>query len=297
MTEDKSIQQGFTQIYNGLMFTGKAITDAEFRLYCLLSYRTFQKNYCYPGRLRLAKEMGASVAKVDRVKKSLEQKGFIKKCRRGQGITNLYILHKPYFYEAEESPVNAQDESSTIRKEYKGKNTKKYNYLENQKSNEISYNNEEPTQRKSPSKSESSNSVILLSMLKRVKESFDEYSPESLEENELSSNTNAAFNGILYYFERYNQICKEEHPRYRRKQLEDCFFGFLNGIWEIEQRNIPVDQTIGEVIERWFYSAKRKDSNYLRLSHFVGKASSIFYNCLFYLYPEEVDTRTNKEDN
>jgi len=279
--KDKVQAQGFTKIPNKLMVIGGEITDAEFRLYCTLRYHAFQKDYCYPGRLRLAREIGASVAKVDRIKKKLEQKKLFKKIRRGQGKTNVYNLSELFFSEANNSNVIIQDDASMTQKEDEINKTKTINnYLVNQTSREISSNNGEPPQRKSPPRSKTPNEVIIISLLNRAKKEFDGFSEEKFKEYELSTSTNIAIKGISYYLKRYKEICRVEHPLYKYRQLHDCLFGFLSGMWEIEQRNLPMEQTIADVIERWF-ATTNEDPNNLRLSHFAGTASfTIFLNCL-----------------
>lgn len=279
ITEEKNQTKGFTMIPNGLIFGGKQLTNTEFRLFCTLRYHAFQKDNCYPGRVSLAEKMGVSVATVDRAKKSLEQKGLISKKRRGQGLTNYYYLAEIYFPEADESPMSAQNESSVIRKENKVNKKSFKNYLVNQTSHNFSSTNEEPTSWKSPTKSKTPNEVIIISLLNRIKKNYENYPVEEFEKNEFSANLTEAIRGILYYLQRYKQICGESHPLYKQLQLKDCLFGLLNGMWEIEQRSLPLEQTIREIIEKWFETTNENPNN-LHLSHFVGQASLIFYNCL-----------------
>lgn len=58
----------------------------------LLRY-AWQKDHCYPGQKRLAKEMGASERSVRTYLAELERKGFIEVRHRGQGRSNFYTLN------------------------------------------------------------------------------------------------------------------------------------------------------------------------------------------------------------
>lgn len=158
----------------------------------------------------------------------------------------------------------------------------------------ISYK-EEKTLSKSQPKSKTQPEVVFRSQLKKIKAYYDDLfisRPDVLEENELSPNTTAAVNGIIYYINKYKFICGIDHPYYKKKQLEDCFLWFLNGIWDIEQANLAVEETIRKVIDRWFYTTN-PHSNNLKLSHFVGKGSLVFWNSLQGVI---VDLGVNREE-
>lgn len=134
-------------------------------------------------------------------------------------------------------------------------------------------------------KRETPTDVIFLSQLKKLKVKLDSQLEKITdarlnEEYELSRNTNASLKGILYYIRKYKAVLGVDHPRYKSPQVHDCMLGFLSGIWDIEQTNLPVDETVIRVVDRWFASTRTEENN-LRLNHFVGNSGKniIFYNC------------------
>jgi hypothetical protein len=277
------MNKGFTQIPNRVIWSGKKLTDEEFRLYCALQSHKFHKEVVFPGREKLAKEMGASVAKVDRVKKHLELKGAFRKKRRGQGETNLYFLDDNFLLEADNSPVSCLGDSPVSGKEEKENNTN--NYLKTSqpgKRTEVGGNPQpypEPQPHTNPP-----TDVIFRAHLKSLKALIDTQFSKLISENAFqeygySTDTAACINGILYYVHKYYVATGIEHPLYKKTQLYDCMLGFLNGILEIEKANLPTEETLIKVVDRWF-GTTTPDSNNLRLSHFVGNRSSIFLKCL-----------------
>jgi len=141
---------------------------------------------------------------------------------------------------------------------------------------------------KSQPKRETPTDVVFLSQLKRLGVKVDSRlnsltDVQLYKEYELSRNTEACIQGILFYIRKYKAVLGIDHPRYKLPQLENCMYGFLNGIWEIERLNLPIEDTGVRVINRWF-ATNPPDPNKLRLSHFIGSKQNdvniIFYNCL-----------------
>jgi hypothetical protein len=87
------LNRGFTQVNNGLLRNTEVSHSARY-LYILLMSRCFSREFSYPGETTLSKEMGVSEVSIISYKKELEDKGWIKVKRRGQGKTNLYFLDK-----------------------------------------------------------------------------------------------------------------------------------------------------------------------------------------------------------
>lgn len=83
---------GFTQVPNVVLENEKLSSGAKLCYSMLLKY-AWTNNYVYPGQERLAKEMGVGKRSVVRFLKELEEIGYLEKKRRGQGQTNIYILH------------------------------------------------------------------------------------------------------------------------------------------------------------------------------------------------------------
>jgi hypothetical protein len=281
-SKNEVLTKGFTQIPNSHILAGENLTDGEFRFYCTLKCHMFQKDFCFPGRGTIAKEMGASIAKVDRIKRSAVQKGLITKTRRGQGITNLYKPKTLFFFEADESLVSGLNKASIKRKEDKDNNTKINNYPDNQISNEISYK-ENTTNSVPPAKT--SNEVIFRVMIKRTINSILQ---DKLFLKELSiqkSELELAGEVLIYYVVKYKAVLGEEHPRYIQDQVKRCYLGFIEQVQILRNYGWSLEFVYGvlrQVIDRWFLSSK-KDRNKLRLNSYFGKwDNKIFFECLKY---------------
>lgn len=274
-TESKN--SGFTQVPNSFILAGRKLTDGEFRFYCVIKYHSFQKSFCYPGRETISKEMGASIAKVDRIKRAAIYKGLIGKSRRGQGKTNIYRHHNIFFSEADKSSVTSLANPSVTRKEDVVNNTKLNNYLESQTS-------------KTPYKEKTTNSepltktptdIVTRVRLNKMEKSLIE-GRELNQHGLLETDLVLAKEAIYYYLRRYREICGVEHPNYRRTQLIDCFRNMIfeikslrDGSWTIEE----IPHAVEMVIERWFATTSNEPNNLL-LSHFVGgENNQIFTNC------------------
>jgi DNA-binding MarR family transcriptional regulator len=89
---DAASAKGFTQVPNFLLKSNKLSPGDKLAFAMLLSY-AWQNDYCFPGQVRLAKDMGLSDRSVRTHLKSLEAKGLLTIRRRGQGQTNIYELN------------------------------------------------------------------------------------------------------------------------------------------------------------------------------------------------------------
>lgn len=85
-------QKGYTIIPNYVLYTAKVSPHAKLVYAMLLSY-AWNKNAVFPGQERLARECGVSTRTVIRAIRELARSGFLTVIRRGQGATNVYILH------------------------------------------------------------------------------------------------------------------------------------------------------------------------------------------------------------
>ena len=83
---------GFTQVPNCVLENGKLSAGAKLTYAMLLKY-AWQNDYCFPGQERLAKDMGSGKRSVVRFMAELEHHGFVTIKRRGQGKTNVYVVH------------------------------------------------------------------------------------------------------------------------------------------------------------------------------------------------------------
>jgi len=86
-------QKGYTLVPNYILYQQGLTAQAKLIYAMLLSYAWGTKRSAYPGQERLAADCGLGVATVKRHIKHLVEKKCITIVRRGQGWTNLYILH------------------------------------------------------------------------------------------------------------------------------------------------------------------------------------------------------------
>ncbi len=89
---DAATAKGFTQVPNFLLKTKKLSSGDKMTFAMLLSY-AWQNDFCFPGQIRLADDLGLDERSVRRHLKSLEAIGLLNIQRRGQGKTNIYELN------------------------------------------------------------------------------------------------------------------------------------------------------------------------------------------------------------
>lgn len=82
---------GFTQIPNFIINNKNLSASAKIVYAKLLSY-AWNNNYVYPGQETMAEETGIGKRSVVRFIAELENLGFLEVQRRGQGLTNRYVL-------------------------------------------------------------------------------------------------------------------------------------------------------------------------------------------------------------
>lgn len=85
-------RRGYTAVPNFLLDNSKISSGAKLVYVMLLKY-AYEKDSCFPGQVRLAKDMGVSERYAHGCLKELERERFISIKRRGQGKSNLYYLH------------------------------------------------------------------------------------------------------------------------------------------------------------------------------------------------------------
>ena len=89
---DAATARGFTQVPNFLLKSTKLSSGDKMTFAMLLSY-AWQNDYCFPGQVRLGKDLGIHETNVRKHLKSLEAIGLLTIQRRGQGKTNIYELN------------------------------------------------------------------------------------------------------------------------------------------------------------------------------------------------------------
>ncbi len=82
---------GFTQVPNCVLKNGDLSAGAKLVYAMLLSYAWHNKAV-YPGQDTMAKEMGVGKRSIVRFIAELEKIGYLQVKRRGQGLTNVYVL-------------------------------------------------------------------------------------------------------------------------------------------------------------------------------------------------------------
>ncbi|MCZ7594326.1 MAG: helix-turn-helix domain-containing protein [Hyphomicrobium sp.] len=89
---DPVTRHGFTQVPNFIL-TNKALSVGAKLAYAMLLKYAWQDDYCFPGQLKLATDMGAGERSVRTYLNELETAGFLEVKQQGLGKTNLYRLH------------------------------------------------------------------------------------------------------------------------------------------------------------------------------------------------------------
>lgn len=89
---DAATAQGFTQLPNFILKSKKLSAGDKITFAMLLSY-AWQNDYCFPGQLRLAADLGLHETNVRKHLKSLAATDLLAIRRRGQGKTNVYELN------------------------------------------------------------------------------------------------------------------------------------------------------------------------------------------------------------
>src|SRR4051794_20641418 len=91
-TLDPVALHGFTQVPNFIHKDPKISVGAKVAYAMFLSY-AWHNDSCFPGQDRLAEDMGLSRVRVTQLIAELERAGLVSIQRRGQGKTNLYMVH------------------------------------------------------------------------------------------------------------------------------------------------------------------------------------------------------------
>ena len=86
-------QQGYTQIPNYVLHTRRVSARSKIVYVMLLSYAWGNKNSSFPGQKALAEDCGLTSRTVIKAIQELDKNEFITVIRRGQGKTNVYVLH------------------------------------------------------------------------------------------------------------------------------------------------------------------------------------------------------------
>jgi biotin operon repressor len=86
-------QQGYTLIPNYALHNHKISGNAKLVYALLLSYAWGEKNSVFPGQEKLAEDCGCSLRTITTAIQELKNNKFVSILRRGQGKTNLYVLH------------------------------------------------------------------------------------------------------------------------------------------------------------------------------------------------------------
>ncbi len=89
---DPVTQQGFTQLPNFILRDPKLTAGAKVVYAMFISYG-WHNNFCFPGQEKLATDMGVTRPRVTQLIGELERAGLITIQRRGQGKTNIYVVH------------------------------------------------------------------------------------------------------------------------------------------------------------------------------------------------------------
>lgn len=90
--EDPTLYHGFVQLPKLVLYARNLSRDAKLLYAVLLGY-AWQEKRCFPGYGRLCDDMDASENMVRKYMRELEAVHLLSQRRRGQGRTNMYLLH------------------------------------------------------------------------------------------------------------------------------------------------------------------------------------------------------------
>jgi hypothetical protein len=90
--EDQTLPRGFVQLPKAVLHARNLSRDAKLLYTVLLGY-AWQDQHCFPGYKRLCADLDASENVVRQWMRELEAVHLISQRRRGQGRTNIYLLH------------------------------------------------------------------------------------------------------------------------------------------------------------------------------------------------------------
>jgi Helix-turn-helix domain len=82
---------GFTQLPNCVLNDPNLSPGGKVVYAKLLSYAWYN-NRVFPGQEKLAEEIGSGKRTIIRLIAELEKRGYVEVQRRGQGLTNVYVL-------------------------------------------------------------------------------------------------------------------------------------------------------------------------------------------------------------
>jgi len=122
---DLATTQGFTQVPNYLLKSTNLSSGDKMTFAMLLSY-AWHNDYCFPGQVRLAKDLGIDERSVRRHLKVLQTNDLLKINRRGLGKTNIYRLNlKPKsILSRSRADKNVRSRPDTYRRSRADKNSR-----------------------------------------------------------------------------------------------------------------------------------------------------------------------------
>jgi DNA-binding transcriptional ArsR family regulator len=120
---DLATTQGFTQVPNFLLKSNNLSAGDKMTFAMLLSY-AWHNDYCFPGQIRLAKDLGIDERSVRRHLKALQTNGLLKINRRGLGKTNIYRLILKPISSRSRADKNVRSAPDTYRRSRADKNSR-----------------------------------------------------------------------------------------------------------------------------------------------------------------------------
>ena len=90
--EDQSLRLGFVQLPKQILYA-RNVSHVAKLLYAVLLGYAFQEDQCFPGYRRLCEDIQASENMIRKYMRELQSVRLLSQKRRGQGKTNIYVLH------------------------------------------------------------------------------------------------------------------------------------------------------------------------------------------------------------
>jgi hypothetical protein len=117
---NETLKHGFTQLPNYILRDKKLSFGARLTFAVLLSY-AWQEDSCFPGQLRLAKDLGTTDRSIRTFLNELRDQGYISWKQQGLNKPNIYYIldYQPLKIEVERKPTSGQERKQRSAQERK----------------------------------------------------------------------------------------------------------------------------------------------------------------------------------
>ncbi len=223
---DKSLKKGFAQVPRIVLKAERLSRNAKC-LYALLLDYAWQKDSCFPGQDKLAKDLCISERTIRRDLIELKEYGLIDWNQRGKNKTNLYyILPIDTFDKSDQTKMTDPERTNLTAQD----GTKMSDIIEEENNTQSKYTQSLSLQKQNEDLKDSSKTKLFLT-LDKSKIDFDSFDPEAkLLATELNDKEN-----IFYY---QSLIRKRNKGEISDKQIQTV-------LWSVKDK-VREDQVDGK---------------------------------------------------